>query len=108
MTAKVDELTTQVNELKASNEALKSENETLKAESKTDEEKEILDTVAKAGGKKWLDNLGSMSSTFNASNRKFVARGEGPSQQQEETRSQRMLREQREAQEAKRKARSQK
>lgn len=108
LTAKVDELTTQVNELKASNEALKSENETLKAESKTDEEKEILDTVAKAGGKKWLDNLGNMSSTFNASNRKFVARGEGPSQQQEETRSQRMLREQREAQEAKRKARSQK
>lgn len=108
LTAKVDELTTQVNELKASNEALKSENETLKAESKTDEEKEILDTVAKAGGKKWLDNLGSMSSTFNVSNRKFVARGEGPSQQQEETRSQRMLREQREAQEAKRKARSQK
>lgn len=108
LTAKVDELTTQVNELTASNEALKSENETLKAESKTDEEKEILDTVAKAGGKKWLDNLGSMSSTFNALNRKFVARGEGPSQQQEETRSQRMLREQREAQEAKRKARSQK
>lgn len=108
LTAKVDELTTQVNELKASNEALKSENETLKAESKNDEEKEILDTVAKAGGKKWLDNLGSMSSTFNVSNRKFVARGEGPSQQQEETRSQRMLREQREAQEAKRKARSQK
>lgn len=110
LTAKVDDLTKQVNDLTSENETLKAENESLKAEAKTDDEKDILDIVAKAGGKAFLENLGNMSSTFNASNRKFVARGDGSQKGNagQETRAQRMLREQREAQEAKRKARSQK
>lgn len=110
LTAKVDDLTKQVEDLTSENETLKAENESLKAEAKTDDEKDILDIVAKAGGKAFLENLGNMSSTFNASNRKFVARGDGSQKGNagQETRAQRMLREQREAQEAKRKARSQK
>lgn len=109
LTAKVADLTKQVEDLTAENESLKSENESLKANAKTDDEKDILDTVAKAGGKAFLDSLGNLSSTFNANNRKFVARGDGSSKGNEggqETRAQRMLREQRERQEAKRKARS--
>lgn len=110
LTAKVEDLTKQVEDLTSENETLKAENESLKTEAKTDDEKDILDIVAKAGGKAFLENLGNMSSTFNASNRKFVARGDGSQKGNagQETRAQRMLREQREAQEAKRKARSQK
>lgn len=108
LTAKVGDLTKQVDDLTTENETLKAENESLKSEAKTDEEKEILDTVAKAGGKAFIENLGNLSSTFNANNRKFVARGDGSSKDNagQETRAQRMLREQRERQEAKRKARS--
>lgn len=105
LTAKVEELTKQVEDLTKDNEALKAENEDLKANTKSDEEKKILDTVAKAGGKSFLESLSDLSSTFNASNRKFVARGDGSSKDNagQETRAQRMLREQRERQEAKRK-----
>jgi len=76
-----------------------------KSQSETEEETEILDIVNKAGGKKWLDGLKDMSSTFTANNRKFVAHGDDNSAPQGETRAQKMLREQRERQEAKRKAR---
>lgn len=108
LTAKVEDLTKQVEDLTSENETLKAENESLKTEAKTDDEKDILDIVAKAGGKAFLENLGNMSSTFNASNRKFVARGDGSQKGNagQETRAQRMLREQRERQEAKRKERS--
>lgn len=108
LTATVENLTKQVENLTKDNETLKAENESLKSEAKTDEEKELLDTVAKAGGKAFIENLGNLSSTFNVSNRKFVARGDGSSKGNagQETRAQRMLREQRERQEAKRKARS--
>lgn len=89
--AKVDELTATNEALKSENESLKSENETLKADNeslkaekedltksqKTDEETAILDVVAKAGGKAWLDTICQMQSTYHAGNRQFVAHGEG-------------------------------
>ena len=113
------DLTEQVNTLSSEKEALATDKANLESkvtdleakvaalepEAKTDEEKAILDVVNKAGGKAWLDGLKDMSSTFTASNRKFVAHGDNNGGQQGETRAQRMLREQRERQEAKRKAR---
>lgn len=82
--SKVDELTAANEALKAENESLKNENETLKAEKedltksqKTDEETAILDVVAKAGGKAWLDTICKMQSTYHTGNRQFVAHGEG-------------------------------
>ncbi len=119
LTQQVADLTEQVNTLSSEKEALATDKANLESkvtdleakvaalepEAKTDEEKAILDVVNKAGGKAWLDGLKDMSSTFTASNRKFVAHGDNNGGQQGETRAQRMLREQRERQEAKRKAR---
>lgn len=119
LTQQVADLTEQVNTLTSEKEALATDKANLESkvtdleakvaalepEAKTDEEKAILDVVNKAGGKAWLDGLKDMSSTFTASNRKFVAHGDNSGGQQGETRAQRMLREQRERQEAKRKAR---
>ena len=119
LTQQVADLTEQVNTLTFEKEALATDKANLESkvtdleakvaalepEAKTDEEKAILDVVNKAGGKAWLDGLKDMSSTFTASNRKFVAHGDNNGGQQGETRAQRMLREQRERQEAKRKAR---
>lgn len=114
LTQQVADLTEQVNTLTSEKEALatdKADLETkvadLESNAKTEEETAILDIVNKAGGKAWLDGLKDMSSTFTATNRKFVAHGDGKDGgQQGETRAQRMLREQREAQAAKRAARS--
>lgn len=114
LTQQVADLTEQVNTLTSEKEALatdKADLETkvadLESNAKTEEETAILDIVNKAGGKAWLDGLKDMSSTFTATNRKFVAHGDGKEGgQQGETRAQRMLREQREAQAAKRAARS--
>ena len=119
LTQQVADLTEQVNTLTSEKEALATDKANLESkvtdleakvaalepEAKTDEEEAILDVVNKAGGKAWLDGLKDMSSTFTASNRKFVAHGDNNGGQQGETRAQRMLREQRERQEAKRKAR---
>lgn len=119
LTQQVADLTEHVNTLTSEKEALATDKANLESkvtdleakvaalepEAKTDEEKAILDVVNKAGGKAWLDGLKDMSSTFTASNRKFVAHGDNNGGQQGETRAQRMLREQRERQEAKRKAR---
>ena len=121
LTQQVANLTEQVNTLTSEKEALATDKAnletkvtdleakvaTLEPQAKTEEETAILDIVNKAGGKAWLDGLKSMSSTFTASNRKFVAHGDTKDGQQGETRAQRMLREQRERQEAKRQARKQ-
>lgn len=114
LTQQVADLTEQVNTLTSEKEALatdKADLETkvadLESNAKTEEETAILDIVNNAGGKAWLDGLKDMSSTFTASNRKFVAHGDSKDGgQQGETRAQRMLREQREAQAAKRAARN--
>lgn len=118
LNAKVDDLTKQVADLTEKVNTLTSEKEALatdkanleskvsalEAEAKTEDEKNILAIVNKAGGKSWLESLKGMSSTFTANNRKFVAHGDNKNDPQGETRAQRMLREQRERQEAKRKA----
>lgn len=114
LTQQVADLTEKVNTLTSEKEALATDKADLEAKvvdlesnAKTEEETVILDIVNKAGGKAWLDGLKDMSSTFTASNRKFVAHGDGKDGgQQGETRAQRMLREQREAQAAKRAARN--
>lgn len=88
--AQVDELTATNESLKAENDSLKAENDSLKATNeslkaekdelaqaqKTEEETAILDTVAKAGGKVWLDTICNMASTYHAGNRQFVAHGD--------------------------------
>lgn len=121
LTQQVADLTEQVNTLTSEKEALTTDKASLETkvtdleakvaslepQAKTEEETAILDIVNKAGGKKWLEGLKGMSSTFNASNRKFVGHGDNKDGQQGETRAQRMLREQRERQEAKRQARKQ-
>lgn len=111
LTQQVADLTEQVNTLTSEKEALatdkanlESKVSALEAEAKTEDEKNILAIVNKAGGKSWLESLKDMSSTFTANNRKFVAHGDNKNDPQGETRAQRMLREQRERQEAKRKA----
>lgn len=118
LTQQVADLTEQVNTLTSEKEALatdkisletkvtdlESKVAALEPQAKTEEESAILDIVNKAGGKKWLDGLKDMSSTFTASNRKFVAHGDNSEKSQGETKAQRMLREQRERQEARRKA----
>ena len=90
LTQQVADLTEQVNTLTSEKEALATDKANLESkvtdleakvaalepEAKTDEEKAILDVVNKAGGKAWLDGLKDMSSTFTASNRKFVAHGD--------------------------------
>lgn len=70
------DLTKEVETLKANVEALTADKEALTASQKTDEEKEILDTVAKAGGKEWFDKVCNMQSTFHAGNRQFSAHGD--------------------------------
>lgn len=133
LTKKVDDLTSQNDALKASNDALKAEVDdlnsekesledeksnleaactTLKAEKaeleakvKTDDEEEILSIVANAGGKAWLNSLKGMSSTFTPNNRQFVSHTDNNGTKGE-TLAQKALREQREKQEQKRKARN--
>ncbi len=116
--AKVDELTEANAALKSENESLKSENETLKADNeslkaekedlakaqKTDDETAILDVVAKAGGKAWLDTVCSMTSTYHVGNRQFVPHGEG-GDNKDLTKTQQMLAKKKAEQEAKRNAR---
>ena len=116
--AKVDELTAANEALKTENESLKSENETLKADNeslkadkedltksqKTDEETAILDVVAKAGGKTWLDTVCSMTSTYHAGNRQFVAHGDN-GDNKGLSKTQQLLAKKKAEQEAKRNAR---
>lgn len=93
----------QVTDLTNEKTTLEAEKQTLTEAQKTEEETAILDIVAKAGGKNWLENVCKMQSTFHPGNRSFVEKPGGG--HEGETKTQKMLREQREAQEAKRKAR---
>ncbi|MBR6031335.1 MAG: ATP-dependent Clp protease proteolytic subunit [Bacteroidaceae bacterium] len=94
----------QVTDLTNEKETLTAEKQSLTEAQKTEEEAAILDIVAKAGGKAWLDGVCQMTSTFHPGNRSFKEHGGGDRQLQGETKTQRMLREQRERQEAKRNA----
>lgn len=111
LTSQVESLTQEKETLEADKASLQQQVADLTAEKqalakaqKTDEETDILDIVAKAGGKVWLDGICQMSSTFHPGNRAFQERGGASKQHQGETKTQRLLREQRERQEAKRKA----
>lgn len=108
--AKVDELTATNETLQSENESLKTENESLKAEKedltksqKTDEETSILDVVAKAGGKAWLDTVCNLASTYHPGNRQFVAHGDGGNNKGL-SKTQQMLAKKKAEQEAKRNA----
>lgn len=110
--AQIADLTAQVETLTSENETLKAENEQLKATvednakqvetlqsekdalteaQKSEEDEAILETVARAGGKEWLDNVCSMQSTFNAGNRQFVPRNS--KENNGESKTQKLLRE---------------
>lgn len=109
--AKVDELTATNETLQSENESLRTENDSLKAEKedliksqKTDEETSILDVVAKAGGKAWLDTVCNLASTYHAGNRQFVAHGDGGNNKGL-SKTQQMLANKKAEQEAKRNAR---
>lgn len=93
----------QVTDLTSEKETLTAEKQSLTEAQKTEEETAILDIVAKAGGKAWLEGVCKMHSTFHPGNRAFKEHGNNGGQAGE-TKTQRMLREQRERQEAKRNA----
>ena len=102
LTAAVGTLTSEKEALVTDKANLEAEKQTLTEAQKSEEETAILDIVAKAGGKAWLDSVCKMHSTFHPGNRAFV---EADHRQEGETKTQQMLREERERQEAKRKAR---
>lgn len=104
-TAKKDE---EITALKAANEELETlrqqiadkdvEIGNLKESQTSEEETAILSIVAKAGGKEWLDKVTNMRSTFTPKNRKFAAHKDpGASASEGETKTQRMIREAKEA-----------
>lgn len=103
--AKKDEEITALKEANAQMEALKeqltakeTEIENLKGTQPTEEQTAIIEIVAKAGGKEWLDKVTNMRSTFSMKNRKFAAHKEPGSPAPEgETKTQRMIREAKEA-----------
>lgn len=70
------DLTKEIEDLKSNIEALSAEKDALATSQKTDDEKEILDTVAKAGGKEWFDKVCHMQSTFHVGSRQFTAHGD--------------------------------
>lgn len=69
LNAKLEGLTSEI-------EALKADKATLEAAQKTDEEKAILDTVAKAGGKEWFDSVCNLQSNFIPNSPQFSAHGD--------------------------------
>ena len=110
--AQIDDLQTQINELKSQVEdkdtkladmqakldEANGQIEALKGEQKTEDEKSILETVGKAGGKEWLDKVCGMKSTFSPKNRQFVAhKDRSDGSVENETKTQRKIRETKEA-----------
>ena len=104
LTATIGTLTSEKEALVNDKAALEAEKQTLTEGQKTEEEAAILATVAQAGGKAWLEAVSKMKSTFHRGNRSFHEH-QNPGGGQEETKTQRLLREKREEQEAKRKSR---
>lgn len=110
--AQIDDLQTQLDELKSQvsdkdtqladvqaklNEA-NEQIEALKGSQKTDDEAAIIEVVNKAGGKKWLDQVCGMKSTFTPKNRQFVAhKDRDGGEPGNETKTQRRIRETKEA-----------
>ena len=103
LTATIGTLTSEKDSLVEAKATLEAEKQTLTEAQKSEEEIAILDIVAKAGGKAWLDTVSQMKSTFHSGNRAFQEHKDH--QNEGETKTQKMLREQRERQEAKRNSR---
>lgn len=101
LTATVGMLTSEKETLANDKAVLEAEKQTLTNGQKTEEENAILAIVAQAGGKQWLDAVSKMKSTFHPGNRSFQEHQTGV-RHEGETKTQRLLREKREAQEAKR------
>lgn len=104
LTAAVSTLTSEKEGLASDKATLEAEKATLTEAQKSEEEIAILDIVNNAGGKAWLEAVSKMKSTFHTGNRSFQEH-QGGGQHEGESKTQRMLREQRERQEAKRNAR---
>ena len=104
LTAAVSTLTSEKEALASDKAALEAEKTTLTEAQKSEEEIAILDIVNNAGGKAWLEAVSKMKSTFHTGNRSFQEH-QGGGQHEGESKTQKMLREQRERQEAKRNAR---
>lgn len=104
-TAKKDDEIRALKEANAELEALKEqvaakdvEIGNLKESQPSEDEAAILSIVAKAGGKEWLDKVTNMRSTFTPKNRKFAAHKDpGAPAPEGETKTQRMIREAKEA-----------
>ncbi len=62
----------------------------------SDEENAVLEAVAKAGGKTWLDGVTKLRSTFTSTNRRFVDHSTTSAPIEGETKTQRAIREQKE------------
>ncbi len=102
----LDELKTQVNDkdtkladVQAKLDEANKQIEALKGTQKTEDESAILEVVNKAGGKKWLDQVCGMKSTFTPKNRQFVAHKDrgGADAPEGETKTQKRIRETKEA-----------
>lgn len=104
LTSEKEALAGEKTTLESEKAALEAEKQTLTEAQKSEEEIAILDIVNNAGGKAWLEAVSKMKSTFHAGNRSFQEHKGG--QQEGETKTQRLKREQKEAFEAKRAARN--
>lgn len=104
---KVEELEEEVDELIEENEELKEEIQALKGKGSrvlSSNDKVILAKVNKAGGLDWLNKVLGSSSTFTSHNRRFVETGSARRNTRESS-TQKAIREQKAAAEAKRAAR---
>lgn len=95
--AVIDNLQAQIDDFKKQIASKDDEISALKGNQTTDEQREILTLIAKVGGKKWLDKITSMKSTFTTKNRTFVAHKTPGQGDGKETKTQRMIREAKEA-----------
>ena len=93
----IDNLQAQIDDFKAQIAKKDEEITALKGSQPTEEQRDILTIIAKAGGKKWLDKVTSMKSTFTPKNRQFVAHKTPGQGDGGETKTQRMIREAKEA-----------
>lgn len=71
---KLDEQKAKITELEEELQEAKAAKASAEGKAMTDEERDIIDRVVKAGGKEWLDKVSKMKSTFTPSNRTFVER----------------------------------
>lgn len=72
LNAQIESLSSEINELKDKNSALNTEIEQLKKSAITDQDRELLNTVAKLGGKDWVDRVTKLSSNFRPDTKDFA------------------------------------